>query len=186
MHIGLDLDGVVVDSVGRWIEILNKYAGTSYRPGDLPDSHGTPEKAAVSDRHELGMLIAAGPVPGAVAAVASLRSAGHALTVVTARTPRLRGLTEAWLDYHGVAVDRLHFLEGGSKVPAARAEGLDLMVEDAPHNAVALAHAGIPVLLFGAPYNASVAHPLIHRCDGWADVLHQIEQRAADGARRGA
>lgn len=99
--------------------------------------------------------------------------------MVTARTPRLRGLTEAWLQYHGMTVDKLHFLEGGSKVPAAKAERLDLMVEDAPHNALALANAGIPVLLFGAPYNQAVTHPLIHRCHGWADVLRQVVLRAA-------
>ncbi|MDB4895375.1 MAG: hypothetical protein JWN15_1637 [Firmicutes bacterium] len=149
-------------------------AGTSYTPEELPDTHGSPDRATISDRHELEMLIVAGPVDGAVTALTALRTAGHQLTVITARTPRLCELTEAWLRYHGITVDRLHFLAGGSKVPAALAEGIDLMVEDAPHNANALAEAGVPVLLFGTPYNVGVTHPLIQRCEGWEAVTAEI------------
>ncbi|HLN60319.1 MAG TPA: hypothetical protein VK464_02120 [Symbiobacteriaceae bacterium] len=130
--------------------------------------------AAYCDRHELEMLILPGPVPGAAEALGALRQAGHELVVVTARTPRMRGMTEAWLAYHSIAVDGLHFLEGGSKAPLARAEGLDLLVEDAPHNALAVAEAGVRVLLYGAPYNRQVEHALITRCAGWAGVLELI------------
>jgi uncharacterized HAD superfamily protein len=170
MRIGLDLDGVVVDSIGRWIEVLNRHAGTAYQPGDLPETYGTPELAAVSDRHELEMLIAPGPMAGAVGALRRLSAQGHRLIVITARAPRLRRLTEAWLDYYGIAVDRMHFLEGGSKVQVALEERVEVMVEDAPKNALALAEGGVPVLLFGAPYNRDVRHPLIHRCDGWGEA----------------
>lgn len=174
LRIGLDLDGVVVDSIPRWIDVINRGSGRLYRPGELPATHDTPEMAAYCDRHELEMLILPGPMPGAVEALGALRRAGHELVVVTARTPRMRGLTEAWLAYHGVAVDGLHFLEGGSKAPLALAEGLDLLVEDTPHNALAVADAGVRVLLYGAPYNQHVAHPLITRCAGWAGVLEEI------------
>jgi uncharacterized HAD superfamily protein len=184
VRIGLDLDGVIVNSVPRWIEVLNREAGTRFGPDDYPDAYQNPTLAAVSDYYELELLIAPRPVPGAPEAVSALRRAGHHLVVVTARTPRVRKLTEAWLDYYGIHADRLHFLEGGSKVPVIRAEGLDVLVEDAPHNALAVAGAGIPVLLFDAPYNRAVHHPLIQRCRGWDEVLAQIEalgERAAYG-----
>jgi uncharacterized HAD superfamily protein len=174
VRIGLDLDGVLVDSIPRWVAVLNREAGTSYGADELPDTHGTPERAYHSDRNEVEMLILPGPVEGAAAAVQSLHAAGHELVVITARHPRLRGLTQAWLDYHGMPVHRLHFLEGASKAPTALAEGLDIMVEDTPHNALALAEAGVPVLLFGAPYNRGLSHPLICRCEGWSGVLAQI------------
>jgi uncharacterized HAD superfamily protein len=88
--------------------------------------------------------------------------------VVTTRPPRLRRLTEAWLDYHGIIVDRLYF--GADKPTVAEHEGLDLMVEDNPHLALELAKAGVPVLLFSAPYNREVEHELVDPCDGWQDV----------------
>lgn len=133
--------------------------------------------AAWCDRHELEMLILPGPMQGARAALAGLRETGYELVVITARSPRLQGLTEAWLRYHGIMVDRLCFLEGGSKVPAAQAEGVGFMVEDTPRHALALAEGGVPVLLFGAPYNQATAHPLITRCEGWEEVLTRIESQ---------
>lgn len=177
MRIGLDLDGVIVDSIPHWIRVLNREAGTTYVEGNLPDSHGQPEIAAVSDRFEVEMLIPPGPVPGAREAVRQLKEAGHILVVITARSPRMRGLTEAWLAYHGISVDRLRFLGGGNKADAAIAEGIELFVEDTPHNAQALAEAGVEVLLFEEPYNRSFRHPLAHHCRGWEAVLAEIEAR---------
>lgn len=174
VRIGLDLDGVVVDSIAYWIRVLNREAGTAYLPGDLPDTYSTATLAACSDRHELEMLIAPPPVAGAVSGLRMMKEFGHTIVAVTARAGRMRGLTEAWLAYHEVPVDRLHFLEGTNKAPVAREERLDLFVEDAPHNALALAEAGVPVLLFAAAYNAGTSHPLVRRCDGWDDVLAQI------------
>lgn len=72
MRIGLDLDGVVVDSIGYWRRVLNREAGTNYTPNDLPDTYAAPRLAAVCDRHELEMLIAPPPVAGAVNAVGGL------------------------------------------------------------------------------------------------------------------
>jgi len=174
MRIGLDLDGVIVDSIGSWVRVLNREAGTAFRPGDLPDPYATPELARVADRHELEMLIAPPAMAGVAPVLERLGAAGHELVVITARAPRLRRLTEAWLAYQGLAVDRLHFLAGGSKAPAARAERLDLMVEDAPHNALALAAAGVPVLLFAAPYNAGLRRALVEPCAGWPAVLGAV------------
>lgn len=181
MRIGIDLDGVVVDSISRWIEVFNREVGTAYPAGTLVDTFGTPANEAVSRRHELEMLIAPPPMAGARDGLNHLRQAGHELVVVTARSPRLRGLTEAWLDYHGLAVDSMHFLEGGNKGVVAAREGLGLFVEDAPHNALAVAEAGVPVLLFDAPYNRDLAHSLIRRASGWDGVRVLVEDLRMTG-----
>ncbi|MGE5674662.1 MAG: 5' nucleotidase, NT5C type [Mycobacterium leprae] len=180
MRIGLDLDGVVVNSIPYWIRVLNREAGTNYGPGDLPSSHGTPAMASCSDRHELEMLIAAPPMPGAPEALCRLRAAGHTLVAITHRNTRLTAITRAWLDYWGLTVDQLHCVEGAAKAPVAHAERVDLFIEDSPKNAIGLAEAGIPVLLFAAPYNREVAHPLIRHCEGWDGVLAEVESQAAD------
>lgn len=174
MRIGFDLDGVIVDSIGHWIRVFNRELQAGYGPGALPDTHGSPERTVISDRHELEMLIAPGPTAGAAEALRQLSGAGHHLVVVTARSPRLQGLTEAWLEYHGIRMNALHFLEGGSKGPVAQQERLDIFVEDAGHNAFSLVSHGVPVLLYDAPYNRDVTHPLIQRCEGWAQVMRAL------------
>lgn len=171
MRIGLDLDGVICDSIPIWRHVLIRELGLVHGPGDLPDTHGTPACAAVMNRHEVECLITPPPVPGAAAGLRALQAAGHELVVVTARTPRMAELTRAWLAYHGLPVpDRMHFLAGGSKGAVARAEGLDLFVEDAPHNAQSITGAGVPVLLFAWPYNEGFHHPLARRVAGWDAV----------------
>ena len=181
MKIGVDLDGVIVDSIRYWIGVLNREAGMDYRPGDLPDTYSTPELAACCDQHELEMLIAPPPMAGADSGLKRLKAMGHTLVVLTARASRLRSLTEAWLTYHGLPVDSLHFLQGGSKAPVARAEGLELMVEDTPHHALAVCQAGVPVLLFAAPYNEHVAVQGISRCRNWDDVVDHVRQNSQSG-----
>ena len=176
------MDGVIVNSIPRWIEVMNRLAGTTFSLDEYPDIYGIPALAALCDEHEVHMTIGAQPLEGAVEAIASLKTAGHTLVVVTARARRLRRLTEAWLEYYGIAVDGLHFLEGGAKGPVVRAERLDLLVEDAPHNALAVAETGVPVLLFGAPYNRAVQHRLVERCEGWAGVLARISERDTEEA----
>ncbi len=171
MRIGIDLDGVVVDSIPRWVEVFNRVSGETYLPGTLINTYGSPGTAAISDRHELEMLIAPPPMDGAREVLSALRTRGHQLIVITARSPRLERLTEAWLAYYGIEVDAMHFLEGGNKAVVATAERLDLFIEDAPHNALALAEAGIPVLLFGAPYNQETKHRNIRRIHSWSEVV---------------
>lgn len=179
MRIGLDLDGVIVDSVPNWIRILNTQFGSNYGPDELPDTHGTPEMAAFCDDHLIELLMPNRPMAGAAEALHRLRREGHELVVITARSQCVRRLTEAWLEYYGFQVDELHFLEGADKAVTARAAGINLLVEDTPKNALAVAAAGVPVLLFGAPYNRDVRHPLISRCEDWDEVLAEVGVRKA-------
>ena len=181
-----DLDGVCCDLMKKWLAVYNHDYGDNLTEADITswnwDEFVKPEcgKRIYHYLNRPGFFADLEPIEGCVESLDRLERICE-LVVVTARHPRLQGLTRAWLDYHGVPVHRLHFLEGASKAPTALAEGLDCMVEDAPHNALALAEAGVPVLLFGRPYNQGLAHPLIHRCDGWADVLEQIRSGSLPG-----
>jgi uncharacterized HAD superfamily protein len=183
MRIGIDLDGVVVDSIPTWIRVLNRGAGTEYKLGELPDTYATPERGRYCEQHELEMLIAPPPVLGAARGVSGLKGSGHQVIVVTARAPRLRQITEAWLEYYNIAVDGMHFLEGRSKAPIAKTERLDFFVEDDPKNALAPADVGVRVGLLAAPYNTGVEHELVTRCDGWPEVVRFVNGRNANQLR---
>jgi len=174
VRLGVDLDGVTIDSIPYWIRVFNRDAGTAFEPGDLPDPYSRPDWAAIADRHELEMLVAGPPMPGAREAFHALKVAGHELIVVTARHPRLRGITAAWLAHYDLPVDEMHFLEGGSKGEYSRNLGIRLFVEDAPHNARSLAAAGVGVLLFDHPYNREVSGEGVLRCRGWDEVVRAV------------
>lgn len=178
MRVGVDLDGVIVDSIRYWIRVLNREAGTCFGPDDLPDVYDQPALAECCDRHELEMLIAPPPVPGAVSGLRRLKDMGHTIAVVTARAGRLRPLTEAWLLYHGITVDSLHFLDGGQKASVVIAEGLDCHIEDTPHQALAVAGAGVTVILMATPYNGHVEGDGIIRCTGWDDITANVGRLA--------
>lgn len=187
MQIGLDLDGVIVDSIPTWVRACAERLGEPLSAREIVEhSHATPARAAFFEQHEVEFLIGPGLIPGAAAALQALKRAGHELVVVTARTPRVETLTAAWLAYHGITVDRMHFLEGGSKLVTCQREGIELFVEDAPHNARALTGGGIPVLLFDQPHNQDFHHPLARRCHGWLEVLAAVAAAAADSKEASA
>ena len=129
MTIGVDLDGVVVNSVPRWREVFRR-AGYPVDDHELPLTHATPELAELCDRHEIEMLIVPPPIDGAVEALRTLKRQKFNVVAVTSRSPRLRRLTEAWLDYWDIPIDEMFFLEGESKVPTIRAQGISVFVED--------------------------------------------------------
>jgi uncharacterized HAD superfamily protein len=120
----------------------------------------------------------------AVPVLTHLRALGHRLVAISGRSERLRRLTEAWLDYHGVTLHALRFVGAASKAPVALDEGIDVMVEDHPRHVQDLLAAGVPILLFDTPYNRSLGdhHRLTTRCDGWVDIQSQIAAMNRAGA----
>jgi uncharacterized HAD superfamily protein len=174
MRIGLDLDGVIADSIPKWREVLRQQAGLRCRDDELPRTHADPAVAAVADARVLEMIMPVYPVPGAVDALRRLKALGHTLTVITARSPRVHALTKAWLDFFAISIDRMRFLTGQNKGPVVAALGLDVFVEDNPYYAADIAKRGITVALLAAPYNAGAQYRGVTRCAGWDEVLRFI------------
>ncbi|MGQ0831513.1 MAG: 5' nucleotidase, NT5C type [Microthrixaceae bacterium] len=86
---------------------------------------------------------------------------GHAVAVAD---------TVAWLDDAGIPYRDICFLGAKPEVEA------DCYVDDAAHNVEALREAGNHVIVFDAPYNASLAGP---RAASWAEVEHLVLERVA-------
>jgi uncharacterized HAD superfamily protein len=123
-----------------------------------------------------------------------LVSAGHELFFITARAERRRVITETWLREKGIFdhAKAVHLKPTGEfnpdyprgrydpegsahyKMRLATELRLDVFCEDDVVISLALAEAGIRVLLFDQPWNREVQHPLVTRVSGWDDAGKQL------------
>ncbi|MDR1961756.1 MAG: hypothetical protein LBQ16_05680, partial [Gracilibacteraceae bacterium] len=103
MKIGLDLDGVVANSLPRVIEVLDARFSQKFAPAnhfDLSLYYGVPREVIgeiITEQAE-DMFGRAEMVEGAAAGIAALLEAGHEIVYVTARRDGWEGeVTRAWL-----------------------------------------------------------------------------------------
>jgi len=129
-----------------------------------------PYMTAVFQYGEHGVLSAADPLPYALETLHTLHAKGLVCGYVTRRNPRLKPLTQTWLDAQGFPAKTLiHVEEDEPKSGRVRELGGDIMVEDAPHEADELAAAGLKVILIDQPYNRDVAGAGITRVRNWLE-----------------
>lgn len=180
MRIGIDIDGVIADTLPLLVAELNNFFNRNIRPRDVTSYNildvydieaGKLEEFASSRKNIL--TEAPEPVPGAVPCLNRLKE--HAcLFLVSARNPELRTLTEKWLQKHGVPRDELILLGSHDKVDTCVRLGLDVLVEDSRKNALQVSARGIRVLLLDAPYNRGALPPLVKRCLSWDEICAHL------------
>lgn len=73
-----------------------------------------------------------------------------------------------WLKAHDILIGEV--VHTRDKAVECARLSVGALIEDAPHNALAVADAGIPVLLHDQPYNRHVSHPLVTRFSHWGEV----------------
>lgn len=164
MRIGIDLDGVTYDFVGNLREWAISH-GAHGKP-ELPaerwdfflDWGWTSEEFLryFGDAVRSTELFWTGrPVPGAVEALGRLKAAGHEIVIVTHRghpdpvvSRIMREATVHWLDLYSIPHDSLIF--DGTKTRL----GIDVLLDDAPHQIEAAREAGERAVFFTQPWNA--------------------------------
>ena len=134
-----------------------------------------PYLTSVFQYGEHGVLSKAATLPDALDTLHTLHARDLVRGYVTRRNPRLKPLTQAWLDEHGFpAKPLIHVEEFEPKSQRVRELGADIMVEDAPHEAEELAQAGLQVILIDRPYNREVAGAGITRVHNWLEFENAI------------
>lgn len=134
-----------------------------------------PYLTAVFQYGEHGVLSEAATLPHALDTLHALHTRNLVSGYVTRRNPRLKPLTQAWLDQHGFPSKPLiHVEENEPKSVRVRELGADVMVEDAPHEAEELAAAGLNVILIDRPYNREVTGAGITRVHTWLEFENAI------------
>lgn len=188
MIIASDFDDVAFDCNRSLIDFIGKRYGVVYGyqdiyTWDLWNIWGCSKEEAMrrilewyeSPEHE-----EAPTITGSVDAIAEL-ARECAIHIVTARPPHTRERTYAWIERHfpGIFAD-VHFtgnlLPGGKpKSEVCRELGAAFMIEDSLRNTLEVAAAGIPVLLFDAPWNQGAIPANVTRVSGWPQILETIQ-----------
>lgn len=189
--LGIDLDGVCVDTYERLREVAAEWFerdadtltpwvsfGLSEWGVRSPQEHHDLLRFAVRQRDLFGAAL---PMPGARRVLRRLSQEGYRVRLIARRlalanAPEVAArATLAWLDHHAIPYADVCFTDGSTEV------GADIYVDDAPDEIARLRGAGCFAICFGNSTNEHVASP---RATGWDEVYAFVRDRAR--ATRGA
>ncbi|MBI4155789.1 MAG: hypothetical protein HY507_00980 [Candidatus Zambryskibacteria bacterium] len=190
MIIGFDLDDVLLN----FQDTMRVYHNETYGTKDtLEDSrvwnlwerwNCTPEESVrrLKEFFEHPSHYNVVPLPGSVEAVQELKK-NHTLVIVSAKPENLKQRTFEWLDkyfpnsFAKVIFTRPHYDPNKRKKSEVCKElGIEVFIEDAPHNAEDVASAGIPVLLFDWPWNQVPLPERVTRVFSWPEIIERLNQ----------
>lgn len=182
MRLGIDIDGVIADSLQTWVRELNRQFGQqktlpeiiSYQFDKVYNVTWKKMDRFFRTNQEL-LLTNLAPVAEAKEYMELLKQT-HELYLITARPNLYRNLTISWLREHNIVYDELLMTDYGDKTTFCHSAQIALVVEDSLENALALANEGIGVILFDAPYNQGTLPDKVLRRKNWPDVYRTVTQ----------
>jgi uncharacterized HAD superfamily protein len=186
MRVGVDIDGVLADTLPLWVGELNKHFNKNKKVEeihlyDLLETFELENEQLRGFIREKGqdMMSAPAPIPGAAHYLKKIKEE-HYVVIVTARQELYREATEGWLERHSMRYDELLLTGTHEKADICREQGLQIMIEDTREVGLGLSVAGIPVLLLDAPYNRRPLPELVTRVYNWEDIYHKIKSLSLD------
>lgn len=180
MRIGVDIDGVLADSLPLWVQELNHFFNKNKQVEEvhLYDIIQTFEITPVELKtfvEQRGRFLMSAPCPMKGAAhYLSMIKKYHNIYIVTARREAYKQETQAWLRQYGMLYDELLLLGSYKKDETCLKKRLDVMVEDTLEVGLELSAAGIPVILMDAPYNRGELPGLIFRKHSWFEIYRTL------------
>lgn len=99
-------------------------------------------------------IMAGRPYPGAVEAINRWADAGHFIHITSHRAEQCQAPTEAWLRAIGLRYDELYC--SYDKISRCTQLGIDLLIDDSPHNIAAALERGIAVATITHPWNEDI------------------------------
>ena len=180
MKIGVDIDGVLANSLPLWVTELNKFFNKSKRLEEihLYEIHKTYEITAADFNLFLeskGRLLMSEPAPitGSSFYLGKLKQQ-HEICIISARDKKYYKETQGWLMKNGLPYDELLLIGSHEKKEFCLEKNLKVLVEDTLEIGIKVSAAGIPVLLMDAPYNRGVLPELIYRKHSWEEIYRTI------------
>jgi uncharacterized HAD superfamily protein len=176
LRIGIDMDGVIVDTINYAAAELSKYLGREVKPDEVAHDLGKIENIGqLFTEYGERLLCSLAPKELAAESINGLAQ-DHDVYIISARFYIHYESTLQWLKKHGIKVDKVIFTEGKGKADVCMEKGIDVFIEDSVKNALELADHGIKVILYSTEYNSSVQREDIVRCDNWPCIVEAINQ----------
>ena len=182
MRIGIDLDGVVLDTEKQFRNDAELYDMLVLNKNSMKD----PTELRVQERYDwtkeegevfvksyfLEATKKSHIMPGAKEVIELLKKDGHELIVITARgmdTALMRKLGEKMLDEAGIKFDKYYWGKK-EKVEIAQKENIDIMIEDSLRNCMKFSEAGIKSIYLKDSNLKPANDPNIKECYIWAEI----------------
>jgi len=180
MRVGVDIDGVLADSLPLWVKELNIYfrQNKSLQEMQLQDVCSSYEitredfQGFLLDRSRF-LMTSPAPLEGASYYLNQLKKA-HDIFIVSARDEKFGVETRDWLHKYSLPYDEILLLGSHDKREACLTNDLNVLVEDTLKISVEVSEAGVPVLLMDAPYNQGILPGLVYRTHSWQDIYRTI------------
>ncbi len=188
MKIGIDLDEVLVNTFGSFLNYYNSKHKTNFQIQDVHSYHlweifGCSRGQVIMSMYQFQNTDLFANLPPAEQAEFSIAqlSRKNEFYVLTSRPEICRGQTETWIAKHfPLLLQNLYFTSDFHPNNSKPKSGLcldlriELMLEDAPRYALECAEAGVKTFLFDKPWNQEVSHPKITRVKNWQEALKEI------------
>jgi uncharacterized HAD superfamily protein len=179
--IGLDIDGVIVDSISSVLPLLSKICNRLIAYEDV--THPAISRFLNISEAEVeyiweqildtDLLQSSLPIDGAIEGIAALSR--HEIWIITGRPTFLREITLSWLVKHRVNYERIIFDSDKTEGNLSQEKQCDVFIEDQLEAVNALADSGVFTLLFNQPWNQVSSLPgNCRRVHTWDDIVLAI------------
>jgi uncharacterized HAD superfamily protein len=183
-HIGVDIDGVIVDTVEIYLQYIYKVTGRQFEQKDITEYFF--EDCLDIAKEEVTKAVEMmfeedvwGSIPFYDGALDALKRIGgeHNLYIITSRPSVAKKTTLAWIQKHGIPAAQTIFTDMDSKLDYIKEHGLELdcFIEDRLEFALEVAAEVPQVLLMDRPWNREYdnSNGLV-RVKDWAEITERI------------
>lgn len=188
MKIGIDLDGVVLDTEKQFrndaelydILVLNKNSMKNPTELRVQERYDWTEQEGEEfvKKYFIEATKKSHIMPGAKEVIDLLKKDGHELVVITARgidTPLMIKLGEKLLEEADIKFDK-YYWGRKEKVEIAQKENIDIMIEDSLNNCIKFSKAGIKSIYLRDSNLKQSNDPNIKECYIWGEIYRYIRQ----------
>ena len=186
MRIGIDLDGILADFTGNFLNFHNHTYGTSLTDQDMTSYRFRDVIGCTRDEeiekfyvfYQTPFFLNMQPILGSQEGINKLKSE-YKLIIVTARQDDIAAITKEWINkFFPSSFSEIYFMNHASrsgdrfnKADRCSDLGIRLIVEDSDKVAKECADKGILTILFDYPYNRKTNLPvLVKRVYSWPEI----------------
>jgi len=139
-------------------------------------------RLCIEESHSDERILAGRPYPGAVETVSHWHRAGHFIHVTSHRAEDRHSATERWLRSIELPFDDLHC--SSDKVSRCAEIGIDLLIDDSPHNIRRAIERRIAVATILHPWNQELCEEEgVIGARGWPELSELLDPVLADGSQ---